>query len=590
MLDLERTIAGRFPHWFERGRARVARPLVATLGRISRLDEINAFLADNAHLTGFAFVEAALERLDCRWLVDNVERERIPETGAVVIVANHPMGAIDALALLAMVGSIRRDVRIVANDFLSVFNGLKDLLLPLRILGGRPAPESLRAVESALLAGQAVIVFPAGEVSRLTPRGITDSRWRAGFLRFASKADAPVIPVHLRGRNSALFYGLAALSSPLGTALLPREMFARRGRRIEIRVGHARPVRDLLAEARTDERAIARMRETLYALARGRNAWKPAQAEVAHARDLRAVLADLARLETIGTTPDGKRILCGSLTADSALLAEIGRLRELTFRAVGEGSGKRRDIDRFDTWYEHIVLWDGAACELAGAYRLARCAPILAERGLRGLYTSTLFDLDARMLPILEHGVELGRSFVAEKYWGSRSLDWLWYGIGAWLARHPRVRWLFGPVSISAALPRAAREQLVSYYGHYYGARQPLARSQRPFEYVGAPPAWGSLDAEESFRVLRANLDALGARVPTLYKQYTELCEPGGVEFLAFGTDPAFADAVDGLILVDLARIKPKKRQRYIEAPLRRMSQSSLADSSTGLHDSGSAA
>lgn len=590
MLDLERTIAGRFPHWFEHGRARVAKPLVASLSRLSRVDEINAFLAEHGHLRGFALVDAALARLDCRWLVDHVERERIPETGAVVIVANHPMGAIDALALLGMVGSIRRDVRILANDFLGVFAGLKDLLLPLRILGGRPAPESLRAVDAALAAGQAVIVFPAGEVSRLTPRGIVDSRWRAGFLRFAGKADAPVIPVHLRGRNSALFYGLAALSSPLGTALLPREMFARQGRRIEIRVGHARPVRNLLAEARSDERAIARMRDTLYALARGRDAWIPTQAAVAHARDLRAIRADLARLDAIGETPDGKRILCGKLPADSALLAEIGRLRELTFRAVGEGSGRRLDIDRYDTWYEHIVLWDDQACELAGAYRVARCAPILAERGLKGLYTSTLFDYDPRMLPLLEHGVELGRSFVAEKYWGSRSLDWLWCGIGAWLARHPRVRWLFGPVSISAALPRAAREQLVSYYGHYYGARASLARSQRPFAFADAPPAWGSLDAEASFRVLRANLDALGARVPTLYKQYTELCEPGGVEFLAFGTDPAFADAVDGLIMVDLARIKPKKRERYLEAPARRLPRAATEPRIAAVADTGEAA
>lgn len=578
MLDLERTIAGRFPHWFEGGRARVARPLVATLGRLSRIDEINAFLAAHAHLEGLAFVDAALARLDCRWLVDHVERERIPEQGAVVIVANHPMGAIDALALLGMVGSIRRDVRILANDFLHVFEGLKGLLLPLRILGGRPAPESLRAVEAALGAGQAVIVFPAGEVSRLTPRGVTDSRWRAGFLRFAERADAPVIPVHLRGRNSALFYGLSSLYSPLGTALLPREMFARQGRRIEIRVGHARPVADLLAETRTHERAIARMRETLYALARSRDAWKPRHAALAHAPDLRDVRAELARLETIGSTADGKRILCGRLGADSPLLAEIGRLRELTFRAVGEGSGKRLDVDRFDTWYEHIVLWDDEACELAGAYRVARCAEVLPQRGLRGLYTATLFDYDPRMLPVIEHGMELGRSFVAPKYWGSRSLDYLWYGIGAYLRRHPRIRWLFGPVSISAALPRAAREQLVGYYAHYYGARQPLARSQRPFTFTEAPPAWGSLDAEESFRVLRANLDALGARVPTLYKQYTELCEPGGVEFLAFGTDPDFADAVDGLILVDLSRIKAKKRERYLGEGARRIGRSCGAD------------
>jgi putative hemolysin len=566
MIDLERTIGTRFPQWFQGGRARVVRPLVRGLARLSRIDEVDAFLREHAHLRGFAFVEAALARLDCRWLVDHVERERVPQEGRVVIVANHPMGAIDALALLGFVGSVRRDVRIVANDFLQVFEGLSDLMLPLRILGGKPSADSLGAIEQALESGQAVIVFPAGEVSRLGWRGVADSRWRQGFLRFAEKTGAPVLPVYLGGRNSALFYGMSSLYSPLGTALLPREMFARQGRRVEVRVGAPRPVQDLLRAAGHAERALAVVRETVRQLGRGRDLWRPHQAPLAHAPDLRAVLADLSRLELIGETADGKRILCGRLASDSALLREIARLREATFRAVGEGSGKRLDSDCFDTWYEHIVLWDAEQNELAGAYRVAPCARVLAEKGLAGLYTHGLFDYDPRLLPQIERGMELGRSFVAPKYWGSRSLDYLWYGIGAYLRQHPEIRWLFGPVSISAELPAQARDQLVAYYRRYYGEPAPLVRSRNPFRFAGAEPQFGPLDAEQSFRLLKHNLDALGARVPTLYKQYADLCEPGGVRFMAFGVDPDFAGAVDGLIFVDLSRIKPKKRERYLEA------------------------
>lgn len=566
MIDLQRTLASRFPHWLQGPRAALTRPLVRAVARVSRIDEIEAFLGQNAHLRGLAFVDAALERLDCRWLVDHVERERLPQHGRLVIVANHPMGAIDALALLGFVGSVRRDVRIVANDFLDVFEGLRDLLIPLRILGGRPGPDSLAAIDRALAAEQAVIVFPAGEVSRLGLRGVADSRWRRGFLRFAEKAGAPVLPLHLGGRNSALFYGLSTLYSPLGTALLPREMFARQGRRIEIRVGPPRPVADLLRAAGHAERALALVRETVRQLGRGRDLWQPAQAPLAHAPELRAVRADLARLDLIGETADGKRILCGRLGSDSALLREIARLREVTFRAVGEGSGKRRDSDRFDTWYEHIVVWDAEQQELAGAYRVAPCARVLSEQGLAGLYTHGLFEYDPRLLPQIERGMELGRSFVAPKYWGSRSLDYLWYGIGAYLRQHPEIRWLFGPVSISAELPVQARDQLVAYYRRYYGESAPLVRSRNPFRFAGAEPQFGPLDAAQSFRLLRQNLDALGARVPTLYKQYADLCEPGGVRFAAFGVDPEFAGAVDGLIFVDLARIKPKKRERYLEA------------------------
>ncbi|KFN46401.1 hypothetical protein N790_08630, partial [Arenimonas malthae CC-JY-1] len=217
MLDLERRLAERYPHWFTGPRAKVARPLVRGLGRWSKLDEAGAFLARHAHLRGLAFVEAALEHLDVRYVVDQVERERIPQTGRLLIVANHPSGALDALALLHFVGSVRRDVRIVANDLLGAVEPLADLLLPLRILGGKPTAQSLAAVEAALEQEQCVIVFPAGEVSRLGLRGVRDGRWRRGFLRFARATGAPVLPVRVGARNSMLFYGASALYKPAGT-------------------------------------------------------------------------------------------------------------------------------------------------------------------------------------------------------------------------------------------------------------------------------------------------------------------------------------------------------------------------------------
>lgn len=274
----------------------------------------------------------------------------------------------------------------------------------------------------------------------------------------------------------------------------------------------------------------------------------------------------IAATEALGETSDGKQVRLATLLAGSPLLLEIGRLRELTFRKVGEGTGRSRDLDRYDLHYEHIVLWDAQADAIAGAYRVARGARVLAERGLQGLYSASLFDYSDDAIPRLAEGMELGRSFVSPEYWNSRSLDYLWQGIGAYLRRHPRVRYLFGAVSISAALPLDAREQLVAYYQRFHGCDASLASSRRPFVYFAAPPAFGEVDADTGFRVLKANLDALGAVVPTLYKQYTELCEPGGARFLAFGVDPGFSDAIDGLIEVDLHRMRPKKRQRYLHA------------------------
>ena len=249
----------------------------------------------------------------------------------------------------------------------------------------------------------------------------------------------------------------------------------------------------------------------------------------------------------------------------SPLLQEIGRLRESTFREVGEGTGRSRDLDAYDACYDHILVWDAQAARIAGAYRVMRGAEALARSGLAGLYTASLFRYADEAVPRLAAGLELGRSFVVPDYWGSRSLDYLWQGIGAYLQRYPGVRYLYGAVSISAALPRAASEQIVAYYQRYHGSAQPLASARRPFVPESAASSFDGLDGAAAHEALKLALDRLGASVPMLYKQYTELCEPGGARFLAFGVDPDFSGSIDGLIEVDLEQLRPRKRQRYLE-------------------------
>ena len=579
VIQLEQRLAERYPHWFEGPKAVLAQGLARSIAKFGKLDDINAWLVANGHRTGFDFVEGVLDHLGTRYTVDQVERGRIPQTGRLIIVANHPLGALDSLALLHLVGTVRRDVRILANDLLLEFEGLRELLLPLRILGGKPSAESLKAVTAALDAEQAVIVFPAGEVSRFGWRGVQDGRWRTGFVKFARESGAPVLPVRIKARNSALFYGLSSLYKPVGTALLPREIFKARGLRMDLRIGLPRRIDAASAHGGglDTARALASVRQALQAIGTRKESAPPDPMPLVHAVDRAALRAEILGMRELGRTPDGKQIRVGHLRADSLLLRELGRLREQAFRAVGEGTGRSIDVDAYDTWYEHIVLWDAEAWQIAGAYRVCRGADVLATRGLQGLYTASLFEFGSEAQSHAAQGMELGRSFVAPAYWGSRSLDYLWIGIGAYLRAHPDVRYLFGPVSISAELPIAAREQLVAYYGQHFGAEgalastsavggepSPPARARHPFRFLADAPCYRGLDAEQSFKLLRANLDALGAKVPVLYKQYTELCEPGGARFLAFGVDPDFANCVDGLIEVDLQRIKPKKFQRYI--------------------------
>lgn len=560
MIRLEERVRQRFPRWFRGRRAQVVAPLLRTIGRWSRFDLLDAFLAESGQLRGFAFLEAACAHLQLRYHVEAADRARIPARGRLLIVANHPSGALDALALLHCVAQVRRDVRIVANDMLSMIEPLSDLLLPVRIFGGKPRAEHLRAIDRALDDEQCVIVFPAGEVSRLGLRGVRDGRWQRGFLRFARNTATPVLPVRIEARNSALFYGTSALFKPAATALLAREMYARRSRPLALRVGQSMRIDE--GDTAT---ALRKVRKALYALGRRDGSRRLFEAPVASPLPPARLAAAVAATELLGMTADGKQIRLAELRVGSPLLHELGRLRELTFRKVGEGTGRSLDLDEYDAHYQHILVWDAEAARIAGAYRIARGAQVLARRGLQGLYTASLFRYADDAVPRLAEGLELGRSFVAPDYWGGRSLDYLWQGIGAYLRRYPQVRYLFGAVSISAALPLAAREQLVAYYQRFYGGGEALAQSRRPFSYFAAPPSFGDLDADTAFRVMKGNLDALGATVPMLYKQYTELCEPGGACFLAFGVDPAFSDSIDGLIEVDLHRIRPRKRQRYLQ-------------------------
>lgn len=571
MISIERSFYRRFPRLAAGAGRTLSRPVVDLLRRIACEQRINDVLEQLQAAHGFEFVEQALACFRFDYRIAPTDRENIPSEGRAVIVANHPLGALDALALLHLVGSVRRDVRILANDVLMQFDALASLLLPCLVFGEAGRANGLRDAYRALEREEALIVFPAGEVSRVRADGLRDGRWSAGFLRFARKAQAPIVPVHVAAHNSPTFYGVSLLAKPVGTLMLPREMFAARDARIALTVGEPITSATLASTSLSDPVLAARMRRHVYRLGRRRPPVFATTSAVAHPEPPHAVRAALARAQRLGATSDGKQILLLDAEPGCAALREIGRLRELSFRRVGEGTGGRRDLDRFDTWYRHIVLWDEARLEIIGAYRLGEAARILPARGVEGLYSASLFDYDASARGYLDAAVELGRSFVHPRHWGSRSLDYLWQGIGAYLRHHPEVRYLIGPVSLSAQLPEAAREWIVHCHRHYFSDREALAAARYPFR-PSAPVAtqaealWAGRAAAEGLRMLKERLTSFGVAIPTLYKQYVDLCDNDGVRFLDFGVDPDFGHCVDGLILLDLTRLKPAKRARYLGA------------------------
>ena len=538
------------------------------LKKLFHEEEFRQFAADHRHLKGLDMVEQVLEHLDILCTLPAHDLEQIPAHGPLIVMANHPTGTLDGLALLYAVSRVRRDVKVVTNRMLTHLEPLSSLFIPVDNLGGRTAKSSFTLMEQHLQHAGVLIFFPAGEVSRPTRTGIRDKKWHPGFIKLAGKFRAPLLPVNIHARNSLLFYASTLLAPNLSMLLLMQQMFRRRHSRLPVKIGQQIGWSHWFSPTLSPREMAEQCRQHVLRLGKGLPGIFKTESAIARPEDRATLKRELAQAESLGTTADGKTIYLWQRNGqeEAPILRELGRLREIAFRAVGEGSGKRRDTDSFDDDYLHLILWDDEDLEIVGAYRFIPTA----MREPEALYSYSLFHYDDKMRDILEHGIELGRSFIQPRYWGRRGLDYLWSGIGAYLARYPHYRYLFGPVSISGGLPPAARDLLVAFYRLWFPAMHPLAASRRPYP-ASLPEVlaqFGGEDYVEDLTRLKSLLGNLGCGIPPLYKQYSELCEPGGVQFIDFGSDPAFNNCVDGLVLVDLCYLKANRYQRYIEAHL----------------------
>ncbi len=552
----------------------LAKPAKTMLRYLLNEKECNDIAMRHAHLTGIDFVEKVLESFNFSYSVSNTEIENIPCDGRVVIFANHPIGSLDALAMIKLISKVRGDIKVVANDLLMALSPLHNILLPVKNMTGVTPKQNLEAIHKHLKNEGAVLIFPSGEVSRLRPQGIRDTSWQPGFYKMACTCNAPLLPMYADAKNSAVFYGASMIYKPLATLLLVKEMFKQAQKTMSIRIGELIPTEAFKNNDFPLKVKIKLLKNHLYRIGKNRPAIFKTQSPIAHPESRSELQHALNECERLGETGDGKLIYLYQHQDSSPVMREIGRLREIAFRAVGEGTGERRDTDKYDTYYLHLILWDKEELEIVGAYRFAEVDDVHQRIGTDTLYSQSLFDYTGAFTPYFEKGLELGRSFVQPRYWGKRSLDYLWYGIGAFLSKNPRYRYLFGPVSLSGQLPNQAKALLVHFYQTHFKPEAPLAYSKSP--YVIEPALKRSFDEtydyanddkdtyRRNFRMLKQSLSELGAAVPTLFKQYSELCEAGGVKFLDFGVDADFNDCVDGLVLVDLNELLPKKREKYL--------------------------
>lgn len=588
MIRMQRASAGPFsiapPD--ARGRPSRMRALVhRSLERALGLDQLDREYqrvldrqADPRDAAGFA--REALAVLGVDVAVSAADLELVPRSGAAIVVANHPFGGVDGIALATQLARRRPDVKLLANELLARIEELRPLLIFVDAFGGRDAAArnatGMREALRWLQEGHLLAVFPAGEVSSLSlcRRRVVDRAWNPAACRLAERTGAPLVPAHVVGRNRAWFQIAGLVHPRLRTALLPRELLAKRGAHVEVRFGAPVQVDALRAlPAGIDATAHVRRRVDWLRERRARHAPStPARAELARPMPAALVAAELDALSAtrcLARSGDLAVLLARGAEIPRTL-HELGRLREAAFREVGEGTGRALDLDAFDEHYLHLVLWSSTERAVVGAYRCAYTEDVLRARGRRGLYTSTLFEYEPEFFGRLGPALELGRSFVVPSRQRSFApLMLLWKGIGSLVLARPSTRTLFGAVSISASYhPRSRRliahwlrsRRLAGELAPFVRARAPLAelgrRRERAIEQLlaGVGADWERLAA------LVADIEPERRGLPVLVREYLEL----GGRFVAFNRDAEFADVLDGLVVVDLARVPERVLGRYL--------------------------
>lgn len=532
-------------------------------------------------------LEALLSEMRVGLRVDPSDRSRIPVSGPVVVVANRPHGVLDGAVLTVLLTRVRPDVKVLTNFLLEDVPELhRHCIFVDPFQTDRSVEANKRAMREALAwlqLGGMLAIFPAAEVShwQMPAAQIADRAWNDTAVRLIRSSGATTLPVYICGHNRVGFQLLSMIHPKLRTAFLLQEFLQQEGKTVEVRVGSGIPA-EAVSALRDGREAIEYLRSRTYLLAQrntGETPWSRTlksrlafrtQEPVADPVSPELLAAEVKRFSEDRCLADNGEfaVYLGAAREIPQLLREVGRLREITFRRAGEGTGKSRDLDSFDEYYSHVLLWNKARCELVGAYRAGNTAEILAERGIAGLYTSTLFRYDERLFQKLGPALELGRSFVRPEYQRQYApLLLLWKGIARLVATHPETPVLFGAVSISNDYSEASREMIY----RFFEARMQqdelagMIEPRQPFR-SGLWRRWDCRDMCQALRDLDelsqpiVDVEADGKGLPILLRQYAKI----GGKMLSFNVDRKFSNVLDGLVVVDLRQTEASVLERYM--------------------------
>lgn len=549
-------------------------PIVDLVQQVTRLKAINTLYAKVSDKKGEEFVDGLFEQLKITTQFKPEQLQKIPKDGPLVVVCNHPFGALDGLMALKLLLQVRSDIKIMANFVLSEVQPISDYFFAVNPFESQSNKGSRAGIKASLMHvqnGGCLIVFPAGEVSTL-PKGKlrqpVDKRWSDSVIKLIQKSQAVVLPMYFFGDNSYIFHILGKIHPQLRTIALPAEFLRKRNKELAVEIGKPILFNDwnviegtpqLNRFFRSKVYALSynfEVRRRFFAPRRLFNLKSEQIETIGHPAFRQDVLKEIEDIED-ALILEQSGFVCYAVKAHRIpnLLHEIGRFREITFREVGEGTGKSLDLDDYDFYYYHLILWHKENEELVGAYRIGLGSEILDLYGKKGFYTNSLFRMKNEFRPYLKKSIELGRSFVVSKYQKQRwPLFLLWQGITIFTKHFSEVKYIIGPVSMSDRYQKLSKELMIQFLLDQFGDKE-LSSWVKPRHKVVMKDIVDReallLNVKKEIKQLDrliAQIEPMGMSMPVLYKKYLAQ----NAKLLAFNRDPLFNDAIDGFMILDI--------------------------------------
>ncbi len=542
-----------------------------------RFDKLNKVYNQIGDKKGLDFIDELIKILNINFTFDQDElQRRIPKTGSAIIVCNHPFGGLESILLIKMLIQVRSDFRILSTQLLQKIDPIREFFLEEDDFQKKPEKGILNSgTEKAteyIAQGGILCFFPAGDVSQFdATRVLSDKQWQYNTLKFIKQQKVPVVPIHFQGNNSRLFYMMGNIHPSLLSMKLPTEILYQHRKPVKIRIGN--PVLIPEQDKFSDIYQYGRyLRAKTYLLS----------SKIEVKRFFNYSLKRQQKIEPVAEAIPREKILqeLHNLTSECALfrmqnytvycvpskripnvLLEIGRLREVTFRQVGEGTNRSIDLDEFDLYYNQMFIWDNDAEMIAGAYRIGKGAEIMHEFGVRGFYIQSLFKIKDGLQDMLNQTMELGRSFVVKEYQRKPlPLFLLWKGILYFTLKNPEYRYLMGPVSVSDDYSKTSKEMIIKFImAHHFDwklARSITPRNSYKFKTVdqNLNIIMQSMDNDiNTLDKFIGDVDELNSGLPVLLKKYIKL----NAKIIGFNVDPKFNNCLDGLIVLDLCDVPP---------------------------------